>query len=194
MWRIRFVGVAVVALVALWSPQARAQNPFLGEVRTFAFNFCPAGWLEADGRLLAISGNEALFSLLGTTYGGDGQTMFALPDLRGRAVIAAGQGADLTPRALGETGGQEQVTLGPDQLPAHSHPLMATTGRAGSKSPAGAAIAMTKKKAYLSALPDVAMEPASIGSTGAGEPVPTVPPFLAMTVCIARLGIYPAQN
>src|SRR3712207_3315813 len=111
-------------------------EPFIGEIRMVGFNFAPRGWATCDGQLLSIAQNTALFSLLGTTYGGNGQTTFALPDLRGRAALHQGQGPGLTNRVIGEASGTETVTLTTNQMPSHSHGVNANSGEAGTKSPA----------------------------------------------------------
>ena len=127
-----------VATTLSFAPQSgRAQEAFIGEIRFFGGTFAPRGWALCNGQLLAISSNQALFSLLGTTYGGDGRTTFALPDARGRAMIHAGQGPGLSSRPLGQTGGNETNTLTAAQMPAHSHALNAATVKADATTPQG---------------------------------------------------------
>lgn len=138
-----FVLAVVLVLAGSLASTAVAQEPFLGEIRWVPYNFAPRGWAFCDGQLLSISENTALFALIGTTFGGDGRTTFALPDLRGRVALHAGSGPGLTPRQLGQVGGQEQVTLTPGQMPAHSHPLNASSGAASEGSPAGNVLAAT---------------------------------------------------
>src|SRR5512138_1335566 len=116
-------------------------SPFIGEIRLFGGNYAALGWAFCDGQLLPISGNEALFNLIGTTYGGDGQSTFGLPDLRGRVPIHMGTGAGLSPRIIGEPGGSETVTLLSNQLPLHGHQLMGTNSTASATSPANAFLA-----------------------------------------------------
>ena len=170
-------------------------EPFVGEIRFVGFNFAPIGWAKCEGQLLSISQNTALFSLLGTTYGGDGQTTFALPDLRGRVPLGPGQGTGLTNRDLGETGGAEQVTLDVTQIPPHAHAAMASSADATAIPPAGNVWAPLKNKAaFSSAAPDVAMSPAAIGVTGGGLPHENMPPFLGVTCIIALEGIFPARS
>src|SRR5262245_22132190 len=130
-WQRRAIGYALtlgLALGSLLTPrQATAQEPFLGEIRWVGFNFAPIGWALCDGQILSISQNTALFSLLGTTYGGNGQTTFALPDMRGRVPLHPGTGPGLTQRVAGEAGGQESVTLTTAALPSHSHSIQSHT-------------------------------------------------------------------
>jgi microcystin-dependent protein len=169
-------------------------DPFLGEVRIFGLNFAPVGWATCDGQILPISQSTALFSLLGTNYGGNGTSNFALPNLQDRFVVGAGLGAGLTPRQVGETGGAEQVTLQAPQMPAHSHALMATASATGT-SPTGAALAPPVNGAAAYHLPAtmVAMAPGSVGSTGASVPHPNRQPALALLYCIALQGVFPPR-
>ena len=127
----------VLCVILLSALGAQASEPFIGEIRYFGYTFCPRGWANADGQLMAISSNSALFSLLGTTYGGDGRTTFGLPDLRGRSPLHVGNGPGLTPRSLGEKSGEETVTLTTTQIPSHSHTLMASTDGATTSEPGG---------------------------------------------------------
>lgn len=186
----------LVFLMAATTQPARAQvEPFLGEIRFVAFNFAPVGWHSCDGSLIPISQNTALFALLGTTYGGNGQTTFALPDLRGRVPVGFGQGTGLTNRDLGQTGGAEQVTLTVDQMPAHSHTPNASSAPADSTSPTGNLLAVPKKAIYSTATNASAiMNPAAIGSAGSGQPHENMPPFLGLNCIIALQGIFPARN
>lgn len=185
--------MAVVAVGMLMVPGANAQTavtPYLGEIRFVAFSFAPMGWALCNGQLLSISENEALFNLIGTNYGGDGKTSFALPNLQGRVPL--GMGAGYVP---GQTGGQSTVTLSIAQLPKHSHNLRASSATANTKAPAGAALANNSTSAtYSSLAPDVSMSTKTIGLTGGGQPVPTMPPYAALTCIIALEGIYPSQN
>lgn len=170
-------------------------TPFLGEIRMFGFNFAPIGWALCDGQLLAINQNTALFSLLGTFYGGDGQTTFALPDLQGRAPKSMGNGAGLSAYSVGQKGGVETVTLSVSQLPSHAHGVEASATKAKLKTPAGAVPALTKADAY-DAAPDgvTTMNAGMIAATGGGEPVTNLPPFLVVNFCIALTGIFPSRN
>jgi microcystin-dependent protein len=179
-------------------------EPFLGEIRMVGFTFPPRGWADCNGQLLSIAQNSALFALLGTTYGGDGQTTFALPDLRSRFPRHIGQGPGLSNQIQGETGGQEQVALIANQLPAHGHPLAAaslpTTSAVGnSRSAAGKlpATANDGESNYSDAAPDGSIgitQPAATGNTGGNQPHDNVPPYLAVRFVIALEGIFPQRN
>src|SRR4051812_41159323 len=143
-------------------------QPYVGEIRMFGGNFAPAGWMFCEGQLLPISENETLFNLIGTTYGGDGQSTFALPDLRGRIPIHQGNGF-----TLAETGGVEEVTLTTQQIAAHPHPFLATNDTASADNPQGNMLGTTNvgKKVYAAAnSPTTPMAPNSIGSTGGSQP------------------------
>lgn len=198
---------AVPTVIALFGTplipvqSAHAQpNPFLGEIRWVAFNFTPPGWLPCAGQLLQINNETAaLFSLLGTTYGGDGRTTFGIPDLRGRVQIGQGTGAGLTPRNLGDQGGEEAVTLTVNQIPAHTHPALATTNTATSDSPTGRILANVSAdgpdpKIYSSANGNVSLGPSAIGSVGGGQPHDNMPPFLTLNCIIAVQGIFPSHQ
>lgn len=171
-------------------------DPFLGEVRMFAGNFAPVGWEFCNGQLLGIAENDALFSLLGTTYGGDGQVTFGLPDLRGRTPIHQGNGAGLTPRTLGEVTGTEAVTLTSAQVPSHFHPVHATSGVGTTADPTGAswAAASTGEKQYTQGAPNVFMAASATTAGGGGLPHENMAPFQAVSFIIALQGIYPSQN
>jgi microcystin-dependent protein len=167
-------------------------SPFLGEIRPVSFNFAPRGWAFCNGQILSIQQNTALFSLLGTTYGGDGVTTFALPDLRGRVPISAGQGPGLSPYTEGETAGVETVTLQVNQLPAHTHAIK-IANPSTSTSPAGLYPAVTSRLIYNST-PDVFLNPASVGFTGGSQPHNNRQPYLAISFIIALQGIFPSRN
>jgi microcystin-dependent protein len=169
-------------------------EPFLGEIRMFGFNFAPAGWAEANGQLLPIAQNTALFSLLGTQFGGDGVTTFALPDLRGRVALHQGQGSGLTEHTLGQVGGAETVTLTTAQMPNHTHQLEASSVPATTKHPAGAVLAVARAEIYAPAPNEAAMNVAAIGHAGSSQPVGVAPPFMTLTFCIALQGIFPSQS
>jgi microcystin-dependent protein len=167
-------------------------DPYLGEIRLTGFNYAPQGWAFCNGDLLPISEFDALFNLLGTTYGGDGQSTFGLPDLRGRVPIHT---ASAFP--IGQSGGQESVALNAQQIPAHDHPsAMGTSQNASSGTPAnGATWAVTTKgPVYLAATPAVAMAAQAIGMAGGGQPHENRQPSLAVNYIIALLGVYPSQN
>jgi len=167
-------------------------EPFMGEIRMFGFNFAPRGWAKCEGQLLPISSNTALFSLLGTTFGGDGRTTFGLPDLRGRAAIGDGSGPGLTPRSWGAKGGQETVTLTAQQIPSHTHQLHAAAEAANESKPGGNELA--SGTFYHAAATDAPMAASSIGNTGGSQSHTNMQPWLAMNYCIATTGIYPSRN
>jgi microcystin-dependent protein len=176
-------------------------DPFIGEMRAFGFNFAPRGWALCAGQLLQISQNSALFALLGTTYGGNGTTNFALPDLRGRTMVNQGQGPGLSNMTLGQQGGTETVTLLVANLPAHNHTatLFGENAFADSASPTGKLLATpdpTKIYAPSSPQPNVAMSSESIvvNNTGSNTPIQIRSPFLVVNVCIALQGIFPSRN
>lgn len=171
-------------------------DPFLGELRAFPFNYAPVDWALCDGSLLPIAQNAALFSLLGTMYGGNGTTTFGLPDLRGRVPMGAGNGPGLTPRVQGALVGAESVMLNSNQLPAHTHSLNATTAAATGVAPAGALLAAGQVDAepgYAAGTPDTTLAANAIGTTGTGAPVPVVQPSQVINWCIATAGIYPMR-
>lgn len=172
-------------------------DPFIGQIQVFAFNFAPRGWATCDGQILSIAENTALFSLLGTTYGGNGTTTFALPDFRGRVVMHQGQGPGLTPRSMGERSGVETNTLSSINLPAHSHPVAIpiSTGNASSEEPAGNVLASTNNNQYATApTAGVSYHPFNTGNAGSSSPVNNLQPYLVVNVCIALQGIYPSRS
>ena len=194
-------GFALAA--ALAAPAAvRAQECYLGEIRMFAGNFAPRGYALAQGQLLSISQNTALFSILGTTYGGNGQTTFALPDLRGRAPIGQGQGPGLSSRDLGEVGGTETVTQTVSQMAMHTHPATArgTNAPATHIRPQGRVLAKvdptTVANVYAAGPADVDMAPdaLSVGTAGASQPLPIMSPFLGINFIVCLEGIFPPRN
>jgi microcystin-dependent protein len=171
-------------------------DPFVAEIRIFPFNFAPKGWAFCDGQLLPLSQNTALFSLVGTTYGGDGKSTFALPDLRGRAPMHPGQGQGLSPRVLGETGGRETAMLSESEMPAHSHSMIAQSALATGKTPAGNSLARANKgQAFAPASANVvAMASQVLASTGGQAPHNNMMPSLTMSFCIALQGIFPPRS
>ncbi|MDY7226284.1 phage tail protein [Hyalangium rubrum] len=174
-------------------------EPFLGEIRIFAGNFAPRGWAFCEGQLLSIAQNTALFSILGTTYGGNGQTTFALPDLRGRVPIQPGQGPGLSPHTLGEAAGQETVTLISNQMPAHTHPFGAHNGQGDTFSPEGAvnaaAVDSTQQPLNIySTQVNTVMGPQSVGISGGNQPHPNMQPYLCLNFIIALEGIFPSRG
>jgi microcystin-dependent protein len=165
-------------------------QPYVGEIRMFAGNFAPAGWMFCDGRLLPISENETLFQLIGTTYGGDGESTFALPDLQGRLPIH--QSGDFV---LAETGGAETITLTVSQIPAHSHPLLANSGSAADANPQGDLLAeQLAVSAYQSQNPSVPMAAQSISPTGGSQPHDNFQPYLCVSFIISLFGIFPSPT
>jgi microcystin-dependent protein len=170
-------------------------NPFLGEIRMFAGNFAPRGFALCNGQLLSIAQNSALFSLLGTTYGGDGQQTYALPNLQSRVPIGQGQGNGLSSRVMGESIGTESVTLITSQIPNHQHAHVATTNPATAASgPSGAPAASATTNFYGSGAADLTMAPTAIGAAGGGLPHNNVAPYLALNFIIAVEGVFPSRN
>ena len=161
---------------------------YIGEIRMFAGNFAPAGWALCNGQLLPISQYEALFNLIGTTYGGDGQSTFALPDLRSRIPMHQGNA-----HVIGETGGAEQVTLTTNQIPAHSHAPQANSGIGTQNSPGGNVWANSINLPYSANAPSAAMDPAAVGASGGSQPHDNQVPFLALNFIISLFGIFPSQ-
>ncbi|MDH4393108.1 MAG: tail fiber protein [Aquabacterium sp.] len=170
-------------------------QPFVGEVRLFAGNFAPAGWSFCDGSLYAISEAEALFALIGTTYGGDGQSTFAMPDLRGRVPVHQGTGNGLSTRTMGEPGGTETVALTTQQMPAHTHALRASSAAATGSAPGGAVLADTGAvNSYGSGTPSQAMAAGALAAQGGNQPHENMAPFLTVSYIISLFGIFPQQN
>ena len=166
-------------------------QPYVGEVRMFAGNFAPAGWAWCDGALLAIAENETLFQLIGTTYGGDGQESFAVPDLRGRVPVHQGNGF-----VLAEQGGAEEITLTVPQLPAHTHPLLATQAIGNQTNPGGAMLAETVGglRPYIEDSPNIPMASQSVGPVGGSQPHTNIQPFLCIGFIISLFGIFPSPT
>lgn len=168
-------------------------DPFVGQITMFAGNFAPRGWAFCDGQLLDVSQNDALFSLLGTTYGGDGRTTFGLPDLRGRTPIHYGSGPGLTPRNLGARGGTERVTLTAPQLPPHNHPAIGADDAANAVSPAGNTLANTGPPVYVpGGAQPMALD--TVSSVGGSQAHDNMMPFQAVYFIIALTGIFPTRN
>ena len=176
-----------------------AQDPMIGEIRIFAGNFAPRGWALCEGQLLAISSNEALVSLLGTTYGGDGRTTFGLPDLRGRAPIHPGQGPGLTPRRLGEKGGSETVQLISAEMPEHSHTATLNADSSVAKTDQHGAAFLARNAASTPQFGDslnttLGAGAISVQPAGGNQPHPNMQPFLTINYIIASQGIFPSRN
>ncbi len=216
------LAVGMIVAASMRPSAFQASDQFIGQIAWVGFNFAPRGWARCEGQLLSISQNTALFSLLGTTYGGNGQTTFALPDMRGRVLMAPGQGPGLTPRFLGELGGQEAVTLTTSQMPAHTHasdhqhtipalPLtvLASDVRANSDFPGGRVLAAPAKGQLIYTDGGATVPMGSSGFTPAtttgvaggnvaisGQSLPhsSMPPYNTLTCIIALEGIFPSQN
>lgn len=170
-------------------------EPYIGQIQAFGFNFAPSGWAQCNGQLLPIAENEALFSLLGITFGGDGQTTFALPDLRGRSIVHPGSGPGLSPVHSGQNGGQETVILTTNQLPSHNHAVSIAVNTGS-----GEEFTSTKYIAsHTSAFNEVPAQGAFLAgvnqiNVGGNQPVNIRNPFLGMNFCIALFGIYPSRS
>lgn len=165
-------------------------QPYVGEIRIFAGNFAPAGWMFCEGQLLPISENEILFNLIGTTYGGNGQSTFGLPDLRGRLPIHQGGGF-----VMAETGGAEEITLTQNQIPSHAHPLLGSTGNGAQANPEGAVIATsTILTPYASETPLASMAATSISPVGGNQPHTNFQPYLCVSFIISLFGIFPSPT
>jgi microcystin-dependent protein len=165
-------------------------QPYVGEIRMFAGNFAPAGWMFCEGQLLPISENETLFQLIGTTYGGDGQSTFALPDLRGRIPIHQGNGF-----ILAETGGAEEITLTVSQIPAHSHAYLGATGNGSQASPENNVVASsTLVKPYAVETPDALMAATAVSPVGGSQPHTNFQPYLCINFIISLFGLFPSPT
>lgn len=164
-------------------------EPFLSEIKIVSFNFPPKGWALCNGQLLPINQNQALFSLLGTTFGGDGRVNFALPDLRGRTPIHVGSG-----HTLGERGGEQAHTLSISELPTHTHVLNGSNNPGTLNDPTGAVLGKSAQNAYASAVNLVAMNSAVVTATGGSQAHLNMQPFLTLSFCIALQGIFPSPN
>lgn len=178
------------------TPVHAGDEPFIGEIRFFAGNFAPRGWAFCDGQLLSVSQNSALFSILGTTYGGDGRTTFGLPDLRGRAPVHFGQGPGLTNRPIGQGFGAETVTLQASNLPVHSHILQGSTNPATQSDPTNNLLGSPQGDNIYTAAggSQVAMNGASIGNTGGNQPHANMQPSIAIRCIISLIGTFPSRN
>ena len=171
-------------------------SPYVGEIRMFGASFAPAGWAMCNGALLAISQNDTLFNLIGTTYGGDGQQTFGLPDLQGRIPVHQGQGPGITQAyQIGEKGGVESVTISTNQLPAHNHAFVASTDGGTSGVPTSRMPATNlQTKLYSQFPPTNAMNAAALQPAGGSQPHENMMPFLVITFIISLFGVFPSQN
>ncbi|MCW3837666.1 phage tail protein [Sphingomonas canadensis] len=204
------LALLATASMGCYSAPAQAQaEPFIGQLMLTGANFCPRGWATASGQILSIASNTALFSLLGTTYGGNGQTTFALPDLRGRVPISNGQGPGLSPYSMGQAGGTENTTLNILQMPIHNHTATATTQikvaggvQADTPTPVRNSFAVTgTNNTYYTGDPTVHIMDAATAATtvtvntnGGSQPFSTLQPYLTLQWCIALEGIFPSRN
>lgn len=168
-------------------------DPILGQLLMFAGNFAPRGWALCDGQLLPISSNSALFSILGTTYGGDGRTTFALPDLRGRVPIHPGSGAGLSAYRLGQKGGTETVTLTVNQIPAHHHTIAASQEEGTTDEAENAFLANSSSQPYSTAA-DGQLNPSAVGNTGGNQAHSNIQPYGCVNYIICLQGVYPSRN
>ena len=199
-----YLAYAIIISITLTPNTASAQECILSEVRTFATNFCPRGWANTAGQLLPISQNTALFSLIGTTFGGDGRTTFGLPDLRSRSVVGGnmGQGPGLDTISWGERGGTISQTLSVNQMPAHNHPLRGTNNPADQKRPNGDLLAFPDVSVdgvplniyENGTVADATLSDLSIGTAGAGQSFPIRNPYIGLQSCICTSGIFPSRN
>jgi len=166
-------------------------DPFIGQIQDFGFNFAPKGWALCDGKLLSIAQNTALFSLLGTQFGGDGKTTFGLPDLRGRIPVGQGQGPGLSDYAVGEVYGIENETLSLQEMPIHNHGLRATNDGADTTSPTNTSLGAGE---YFNATPNASGSPLSLAPTGGNQSHNNMQPTLVTSWCIALQGVYPSRQ
>jgi microcystin-dependent protein len=171
-------------------------DPFVAEIRVFGFNFAPKGWAQCNGQLLPISQNTAVFSLLGTVYGGDGKSTFALPNLQGSVSIAPGDGPGLSPRELGEVGGSATTTLLETEIPSHTHAVSATTTPLGTVATPSASVSYARPASgnpYASTGSLTAMAPAALTTAGGGLPHNNLQQYCVLNFCIALQGVFPAR-
>lgn len=166
-------------------------EPFIAEVMVWGCNFAPRGWAQCNGQLLPIAQNTALFSLIGTTYGGDGRSTTALPNFQGRMPMHPGRGPGLTTRQLGQRGGTETVTLSEAQMPAHNHRLLASASTSGTSGPAGHSYPTGP---FYADEKDSTMHPNSVSNVGGGQAHNNMSPFLSLNICIALQGLYPSRS
>jgi microcystin-dependent protein len=170
-------------------------QPYVGEIRMFAGNFAPAGWMFCSGQLLPISENETLFQLIGTTYGGDGEATFALPDLQSRVPIHMGTGKDGIAYQLAEQAGVESVTLTTQQMPTHTHAMVATADTGGANAPGGNLLAnCVNAKMYSAAAPNTPLRATAITPAGGNQPHENCQPFLCVNFIISLFGLFPQQT
>ena len=192
------VGAVMVILFGIPSTALAGSEPFVGEIMMTGANFCPRGWANLDGQLLPINQNQALFSLLGTTYGGDGRTTFGLPDLRGRVPLHVGQGVGLTNRSQGSKSGTEKHALTTSEMPKHQHALYASKGNGSQPVPTGNLLAHQSRKTPIYATAKAGgltpMNKTAVGPMGNSQSHNNMQPYLALRFCIALQGVYPSRN
>jgi len=169
-------------------------DPFVAEIRIFPFNFAPKGWAFCDGQILPISQNTALFSLLGTTYGGDGKSNFALPNMQGNAPMHPGQGPGLSLHDLGEVGGSQTVTLLQSEMPVHTHSLMAQTIDQGDNRIPSPTLNLGNTQMYHAGPSTAQMNPLAVSLAGGDQPHNNMQPFLTLNFCIALQGVFPPRS
>ena len=172
-------------------------DPFIGEIRLFGFNFAPTDWAQCNGQLLSIAQNTALFSILGTTYGGDARTTFGLPNLQGQAPLHAGQGPGLSDRQLGESGGEPSVTLIVSEMTPHAHAVAASSTTADQSNPTNtvwATGAGGRGQNFYTRGAGVPMSNQALGATGGSQPHNNLPPYLLLNFCICMYGVYPPRS
>jgi microcystin-dependent protein len=169
-------------------------DPFVAEIRIFPFNFAPRGWAWCNGQILPLSQNTALFSLLGTTYGGNGQSNFALPNLQGNTALHSGQGPGLSLYDLGQQGGVETVTLLQSEMPSHNHQMKNTIEDADLTNPSGASMAKATAAIFSTATLNTTMSPSTLGMTGGSQPHNNMMPYLTFYFNIALQGVYPPRS
>ncbi|ABM04358.1 phage Tail Collar domain protein [Psychromonas ingrahamii 37] len=191
---IRKLTLGLAVATSLLSTSPSFAEPFLGEIAWVPYNFAPRGWASCDGQLLPITQHNALFSLLGTVYGGDGRTTFALPDARGRVMIHEGQGPGLTNRRLGDKWGEEQVTLQTSQIPSHTHRQQASSGSPSSTSPEENVLASPSRTQLYADDADIDMSADNISYTGGNLAHNNMQPYTTLHCIIALVGIYPSRN
>ena len=188
---------AMMALGLMAVPTtASADEPYVGEIRIFPYTYCPRDWAPLNGQLIAISDNAQLYSLIGNTFGGNGQSNFALPNMQGRSPMHEGQGPGLTPRIQGQAFGSESQILTEAQLPSHTHEMMATTSGPVTNNPAGSSFATypSSTPAYSDGIPSVDMKQGTIADTGSNQDFGIIQPTLVLQYCIALDGLYPPRN
>lgn len=177
----------------IYNYKPQGSDPYLGEICIYGFSYAPRGWNYCDGSLINISENQELFNLIGTTYGGDGVTNFALPNFIGNMPLGAGSGPGLTPRSVGQTGGSTQVTLLLNQIPSHNHVLNCSINQGDNPSPQGNFIAVSGDTSF-STTSDNTLSPSALSFAGNNYPVDLTQPNLSLNFCIATSGIYPQAN